>query len=66
LGLPQSLEAVDQSSDLAQGNGNGDRHDSFFLHMITIVTVIILIVGLVNFRRNQKKIKRCLLRPNSN
>jgi copper transport protein len=57
---PPSLEAIDQGSNLIQNTDNtnkGNSNDSFFSYLVITLTIIITIIGIMNFKKNQKQIK---------
>ncbi len=54
---PPSLEVLDQGLTSIQDNNLGNTSYSFFLYLIMTLAVIIAIIGIVNFRKNQKQLK---------
>jgi putative copper export protein len=63
---PPSLEALDQGSSNIQDNNLGNTSNSFFLYLIMTLAVIIAIIGIVNFRKNQKHINSIVTHINTN
>jgi putative copper export protein len=63
---PPSLEALDQGSINIQDNSLGNTSNSFFLYLIMTLAVIIAIIGVVNFRKNQKQINSIVTHINTN
>jgi copper transport protein len=55
---PPSLEAIDQGSSINQNDNlyNGPNNPFFFC-LIIILAIIITIIGIMNFKKNQKQIK---------
>ncbi len=57
---PPSLEAIDQGSNLIQNTDNtntGNSKDSFFSYLVITLAIIITIIGIINFKKNQRQIK---------
>ena len=57
---PPSLEAIEQGSNLIQNIDNtniGNSNDSFFSYLVITLAIIITIIGIMNFKKNQKQIK---------
>jgi putative copper export protein len=57
---PPSLEAIDQGSNLIQNTDNtntGNSNDSFFSYLVITLAIIITIIGIINFKKNQRQIK---------
>jgi uncharacterized membrane protein len=56
---PPSLEATSQGSNINNQNDNLDNvlNNSFFLYMIMTLSITIIIIGILNFRKNRKQIK---------
>ncbi len=55
---PPSLEATDQGSGINQkDNLDNGSNNSFFFYLIITLAIIITIIGIMNFKKNQKQIK---------
>ena len=55
---PPSLEAIDQGSGINQNdNLDNGSNNSFFFYLIITLAIIITIIGIMNFKKNQKQIK---------
>jgi copper transport protein len=55
---PPSLEAIDQGSGINQNhNLDNGSNNPFFFYLIITLAIIITIIGIINFKKNQKQIK---------
>ncbi len=55
---PPSLEAIDQGSGINQNDNLDNRSNNpFFFYLIITLAIIITIIGIMNFKKNQKQIK---------
>ncbi len=54
---PPSLEATDQDTFNIQSSNVSESGSSFFFLLVISLVVIISIIGVVNFRKNQKQVK---------
>jgi len=55
---PPSLEAINQDPINIQDNNVNESGSSFFFYLVISLVVIISVFGIVNFRKNQKQIKK--------
>ena len=54
---PPSLEAINQNSFNIRTNNIGGSDNLLFLYLIIFLVVIIAVIGIVNFKKNQKQVK---------
>jgi copper transport protein len=55
---PPSLEAIDQGSGINQNdNLDNGSNNSFFFYLIITLAIINTMIGIMNFKKNQKQIK---------
>jgi hypothetical protein len=54
---PPSLEALSGESIDIQTNNANDYDNSFFFYLVISLIIIISVIGMVNYRKNQKQIK---------
>lgn len=55
---PPSLEAINQDSINIQSSNESESGGSFFFFVVISLIVIISAIGIVNFRKNQKQVKK--------
>ena len=55
---PPSLEAINVSSTGIQTSNVNESGNSYFFYLATSLAVIISVITIVNYRKNQKQIKR--------
>lgn len=58
---PPSLEVVTGDSYEIQTYNTNESGNSLFFYLVITVTIIISVIAIVNFRNNQKKIKKILI-----
>ncbi len=64
---PPSLETMSHDSFTMHHNTNiPEPNDSFLFYLVIALSVIIFVIGIVNFRRNQKQIKTVFAITDSN
>ena len=54
---PPSLEAPSGESFNIQTNNANDSDNSFFFYVVIFLVIIISVIGIVNYKKNQKQIK---------
>ena len=55
---PPSLDAINEDSINFQASNVSEFGSSFFFFVVICLIVIISVIGMVNFRKNQKQIKK--------
>ena len=55
---PPSLEALSEESIKIQANNTNDSGNPFFFYLVISLVMIISVIGIVNYRKNQKQIKK--------